>query len=427
VERFRTSFIFLITATASLPSAGGAEWADPCFDHLSPGCFVTRSVRIPPEQTADVGNRLGTSLKRLSNTYLNLQGAPLQVNLLDVETTTEAQKLHRAILRMKSDPAFCLLRGTRVVEFCGNDVATAVKASYELGFVTKPGRIRYRITAELALVDTADYMSLNELFDTFLSAGLPNSAGPATLRIAELRRKFRFGHAITLRTTGPPGKAPNYGFEPVPTKTGEQLTSDGREYVFDVPPRRYGIPYVRLRAEITCSESGLTPTDRKNGRTLLSATPFWPVDDPSVAALAKTITANKSAPEAKVRALLEWLTPNTNIRFGGPVTGSRWGVARVLAQRYGHCWDFSDCFITLCRASGVACRQVGGWLYGSDGHIWAEVLLEGKGWQQVDPTGGGKMGCGIYHIPYFTTETGEMPILYVAMPRIEILRTEREP
>jgi hypothetical protein len=42
----------------------------------------------------------------------------------------------------------------------------------------------------------------------------------------------------------------------------------------------------------------------------------------------------------------------------------------------------------------------------------------------VDATGGGKLNCGIYHIPYFTSETGEMPILYVSMPRIEIVETK---
>jgi hypothetical protein len=71
----------------------------------------------------------------------------------------------------------------------------------------------------------------------------------------------------------------------------------------------------------------------------------------------------------------------------------------------------------------VPCRQVGGWLFGTSGHIWAEVLFEGAGWKQVDATGGGAIACGIYHIPYFTTETGAMPILYLSMPEITILKT----
>jgi hypothetical protein len=50
--------------------------------------------------------------------------------------------------------------------------------------------------------------------------------------------------------------------------------------------------------------------------------------------------------------------------------------------------------------------------------------LEGKGWQQVDPTGGGILNCGIYHIPYFTSEDGELPIVYLGTPEIKVLETK---
>jgi transglutaminase-like putative cysteine protease len=176
--------------------------------------------------------------------------------------------------------------------------------------------------------------------------------------------------------------------------------------------------------QITIDETGFVPTTLKAGRTLLSSTEFFPSNDPEIIALAAKITTGKRTTEDKVRAILEWLAPGKNIKFGGPVTGSRWGVKKVLKQKFGQCWDFSDCFITLCRASGVPCRQVGGWLYGASGHIWAEYLDEGKGWKQVDATGAGKLNSGIYHIPYFTSETGEMPILYVSMPTIEIVETK---
>lgn len=184
------------------------------------------------------------------------------------------------------------------------------------------------------------------------------------------------------------------------------------------------MPHVKVIAQIVAREGGLTPTARRENRTLTAATPFWPADDPDIRALAKRIVAGKAGREAQVDALLRWLAPGRNIQSGGPVRGSRWGVKRVLEQKFGHCWDSSDCFVTFCRALGIPSRQVGGWLYGADGHIWAEVLLEGKGWLQVDPTGGGQLACGIYHIPYFVTEDGEMPILYVAMPQVEIVDME---
>jgi transglutaminase-like putative cysteine protease len=195
-------------------------------------------------------------------------------------------------------------------------------------------------------------------------------------------------------------------------------------YLFDNPPKMLGVPYVTATMEISTDANGYVPTTHKDDATLLSSTEFWPSNDPEIIALAGDITTGKQTPEEKVQAILEWLTPGKNIKFGGPVTGSRWGVKKVLAQKFGQCWDFSDCFVTLCRASGIPCRQVGGWLYGGSGHIWAEYLDEGKGWKQIDATGGGKLNCGIYHIPYFTSETGEMPILYVSMPRVEIVETK---
>ena len=145
-------------------------------------------------------------------------------------------------------------------------------------------------------------------------------------------------------------------------------------------------------------------------KNLTAATPYWPADDPKVISLARQITDGKTTNGAKALAILEWLTPGQNVKYSGQ-TGSRWGTAKVLEQKFGRCWDFSDCFVTLARAAGVPSRQVAGWLYCSDGHVWAEFYREGKGWQQVDPTGGGKLRCGIYHIPYFTSEDGEMPIL----------------
>lgn len=154
--------------------------------------------------------------------------------------------------------------------------------------------------------------------------------------------------------------------------------------------------------------------------TLTAATPYWPASDPKVVALARRITEGKSNNDDRAAAILEWLTPGRNSKHSGQ-TGSRWGAAKVLDQKFGRCWDFSDCFITLARAAGVPCRQVAGWLYGIEGHVWAEYYREGKGWQQVDPTGGGKVRCGLYHIPYFATENGEMPVVYLAMPKIECI------
>jgi hypothetical protein len=408
----------MLTMTVSLLTA--SEVAHKCFEKLPFGCFVTRSDVIPKGQTDAIGKKLGTTIKKLSNTYLQVQGKPIQVNILETKTSSDAKLLYKTISSMKKNSAFCLIHGAKVIEFCNADASTAIKTAYELGFSEKPKQIQYRVAAHISTIDKADYMEFNKLVNVLLKTNTQNPSKESIAQIKSLSRGFTFGKSLVLRKQ--PDRSATYHFMPEPTKT-ENLTHEQVVYFFDHPPKVLGIPYVTLKASIICNDSGWTPTVRKTETSLLATTPYWPVNDPQIQKLAKKIISGKRTQEEKVQAILEWLTPGKNMNSSGP-TGSRWGVKKVLEQKYGHCWDSSDLFVTLSRASGIPSRQVGGWLYGTSGHIWAEILIDGKGWQQVDPTGGGRLHCGIYHIPYFTTETGEMPILYLAMPEIEIVETK---
>ena len=421
MKRFTVILITVLVLTCVVSHAKADELADECFSELPFGCFVTKSIAVSRDQTAAIAKRLGASIEKLSNTHLTVHGTPIQVNILDARTEADAAKLYTIISNTKGHPAFCLRIKKRVIEFVGNDPALATKTSYELGFLKKPGRIRYRITAQISTIDKADYMSSNKLFNIFLSTDSENPGKEALSEITRLSKRFQFGTSLTMRSPDLGKSKAVYEFTPAPYAK-KPAVNDVVIYLFRNPSKMMGVPYVTTTMQITTDETGLVPTTRKAGRTLLSSTEFWPSNDPEIIALASKITTGKRTTEDKVRAILEWLTPDKNIKFGGPVTGSRWGVKKVLKQKFGQCWDFADCFITLCRASGVPCRQVGGWLYGASGHIWAEYLDVGKGWKQVDATGAGKLNCGIYHIPYFTSETGEMPILYISMPTIEIVR-----
>ena len=241
----------------------------------------------------------------------------------------------------------------------------------------------------------------------------------ATQQIDALAKRFTFGKSLILRNPGVGNESAVHEFQPR-TTSREEVGVTVR-YTFDQLPNRRGIPYVTATVEITVDDTGLRESGVNPAAALTAATPFWPADDPGVRSLAATDHGGLRSNGAKAMAILDWLTPGKNLKYSGQ-TGSRWGTTKVLEQKFGHCWDFADCFVTLCRAAGVPSRQVGGWFYGSSGHIWAEFYREGKGWQQVDATGGGKLRCGIYHIPYFTSEDGEMPILYVAMPRIDTVQ-----
>lgn len=423
MKRFTVISIAVLVLTCIVSCVKADEPADECFRNMPFGCFVTKSFVAPREQTTAIGKRLGASIDKLSNTYLTVHGSPIQVNLLDVATDADAAKLYTVISSMKGHPAFCLRMGKRVIEFVGNDPALAIKTSYELGFLRKPREISYRVTARISTIDKADYMSFNKLFNVFLATDPKNPGKEALSEITRLSKGFQFGTSLTMRSPDFGKSKALYEFSPAP-RTRQPAINDVVTYFFRNPPKMMGVPYVTAKIRITTDDSAFVPTTRKSGPALLSPTQFFPSNDPEIIALAAKITKGKRTTEDKVRAILEWLAPGRNIKFGGPVTGSRWGVKKVLKQKFGQCWDFSDCFITLCRACGIPCRQVGGWLYGTSGHIWAEYLDEGKGFKQVDATGAGKLDCGIYHIPYFTSESGEMPILYLSMPTIEIVETK---
>lgn len=393
---------------------------------MPPGWSVAESFLAPADQVGSIGTKLGAPIRSVSNTFLLVHGQTIRVNILHASSEPGAEILHAAISAMKGDPAFCVRDGLRVIEFTGKAAtpALATKVAWELGFRPRPREVRYRVTADIATVERSDYMRFNDLCQLFFRAQ-ENVGGDMAGKIREVAASFRFGNGLTLRAPVPGGPGVvACDFSSAPARRGTCLGGEAVRYEFGGLPELHGVPHVTLAAEIVAREDGLTPTARPHDGALTAATPHWPADDPGIRALAQEIIAGERGREAQVDALLRWLAPGRNIKSGGPVRGSRWGVKRVLEQKFGNCWDASDCFVTFCRALKIPCRQVGGWLYGADGHIWAEVLIDGKGWLQVDPTGGGQLRCGIYHIAYFVTEDGEMPILYVSMPRIEILRID---
>jgi hypothetical protein len=388
--------------------------AEPLFRNLPPGVFVDKSTEVPAAQADSIGKKLGGRIARLSNSIVRVHGRAIQVNVITAANEAEAKAIHTGLVKIKAFP-FCLRKDALVVEYVGQDLdaAIALKTSYELGLQEKPTTVRYRVQAELATIQKADYMACNPLLNLFLA--LQQGTDPnAAKQIADLAQRFEFGHTLLLRN--PALAATRYTFQPATngmTESGASVTC-----TFGELPNRHGVPYVTATMDVTVDDTGLREDTTTPSATLTAATSFWPAADPKIVALASEITRGKTNHGAKAMAILEWLAPGTHIKYSGE-TGSRWGTAKVLDQKFGHCWDFADCFVTLARASGVPARQVAGWLYGSSGHVWAEFYREGKGWQQVDPTGGGKLRCGIYHIAYFTTEDGEMPIVYLSLPQIE--------
>jgi len=383
------------------------------------GFKVLRSSEVSAEQRNAIAIKLGGRISKFSNTSFSVHGQPLQMNLIRCPNSTEAAKIHKSVLAMKKHPAFCIIDDNLVVEFIGTDHNLATLAAFELGFKPRPKQATYKISFRAAPVEKADYTSWKKLSNAFATASHDANNLALQSRAEMLAGSFRFGNEMIFRTPAPARAVPSYSFEPNPAKTTAMAGGDFTRYTFRDLPREVNIPVVSVAATIHTAENAITPTSRKTGPELLAPTQHWPSDDPEITALAALITANCNSPQEKTDAILKWLVPGENIRFSESFASARYGVKKVLSQRFGQAWDFSDFFITLARASEVPSRQVGGWFYSQSAHVWAEVLYEGSGWQQVEPTGGGIVKCGIYHIPYITSEDGSMSFMYLSKPKVE--------
>lgn len=274
------------------------------------------------------------------------------------------------------------------------------------------------VSFDLACVDNIDYMVSNSL-SNYLEAHLEGQ--PVDPAMQQLIDSTSFGNAVSLLTGKSSSLEAVYSLKPTPA--GVQVADGVTTYTFEEGSLQSiaGVPFVTVEGVLT---TGSTSLDRGDGTVLdpeqkkkcLEGTAFWPTDDATVTAAVReaAVPGGASDPE-KVEALWSWV--RENISYEGP-QGTRYGTVQVLSQRYGRCWDKSDVFVTLCRASGVPAREVGGWLSDQDsGHIWAQAYLEGKGWVSVDTTSD-HVGAGPDYLPFYATTDGAMPIVYVRMPDV---------
>jgi transglutaminase-like putative cysteine protease len=229
-----------------------------------------------------------------------------------------------------------------------------------------------------------------------------------------------FGDEVSM-LTGAGRATATYEFDP--KATGSSRAGEVTTYTFDptLLKKKAGVPYVDVTAKVNPVATDLDTGDGTNldkglKSRCLEGTSFFPVDAPEVKAVVDSVTAGLTDDPSKVRALWEWV--RDGITYEGP-PGSRYGTVQVLKQGYGRCWDKADVFVSLARAAGVPDRQVAGWLSDQgQGHVWAQVYIDGKGWVGVDCTGD-EVGNETNYVPFFATYDGAMPILYVRFPVVE--------
>jgi hypothetical protein len=116
----------------------------------------------------------------------------------------------------------------------------------------------------------------------------------------------------------------------------------------------------------------------------LAATRMVQTGHPQLTELAGKITAGRTAPVEKLRAIAAWVHDNLEKR---PVLGLP-DALTILASRIGDCNEHAVLFAALARTAGIPCRIVAGVTFLKDAfyyHAWNEVCIDGQ-WITVDTT-----------------------------------------
>lgn len=128
---------------------------------------------------------------------------------------------------------------------------------------------------------------------------------------------------------------------------------------------------------------------------------FPEAENPRTRALVAELQQRYPEPRALVQAVLSYFrTEPFYYTLEPPTLDADDFVDRFLFNsRRGFCEHYAYSFVVMMRQAGIPARVVGGYQGGEtnplnntvivrqfDAHAWAEVWLEGEGWQRVDPT-----------------------------------------
>lgn len=397
--------------------SGGRKSNVPAFATLPDGWRVVSETQVTGGQLSQFSQRLQIPLASLFNTVLEHDGQQIQINTIATAKLDDAARLKQNLRKSKSNPAWVVQNGTSVFEFVVREPAQArlaVTARYALPI--QPTKLTYLVEFKAVPVKserpTIGPDDRNQMFNLLLQAG--GTATPQAIR--KLAQQFEFGDTVQLVHNLQQGVVAKWTAEGV-RQSSTQPHDELSVLSLQELPKKFDLPMAQLQAEMTIDVKQSRQVDSGTDHSKsLSTTARFPVDAVEVKQLALAIVASSDADAVKVNKLLRWFTLPANMRYDG-LTGSRYGTRKILEQRFGRCWDFSDLFVTLARASGVPCRQVYGWLHEREGHVWCDVLIDGR-WQMVDPTSG--TICGSDYLPFCISDSGEFPLIYASPVCVEL-------
>lgn len=391
-----------------------AVTADAGFDESAlPECWkLTSTYHADAATLKGFGARFGVELESLSNYKIDAGGISLQVNIVTCRNPEDANKVYDFFMTAREATPQKYVRDEHVVyEFLCDNYGVRARIQETLGVRPTYERL-YRVNMEIAPLAAGDGMLWNALFNALTAHGKNPGDETTAAKARGLAGKFEFGDAVTLRNEQVEWGAPSYEYSTNPSS--QSTEGDVLSLTFAALPATLDVPRVTVTAEVPVRSFGVyQPSKPVNTYELTRATEAWPTNHPLVAKALEGLDQSWPA-RKKIEHIQCWVFEN--IRYDGEVVGSRYGTVKVLEQRFGHCWDKADAFVTLCRAAGVPAREVMGWnIVFKSGHVWAQAYEEREGWISIDATASW-LGTDETYIPLFILEDGRVPFVYTAMP-----------
>lgn len=170
------------------------------------------------------------------------------------------------------------------------------------------------------------------------------------------------------------------------------LNKDGcnyAEFIFEEPPKQFQIQ-INVKAKLfryDLSTARKKPKQREpnnfDPNDFLKPEKSIEKDHPLIQSIAKSIRG-KTETEV-VKNIQDYIINNVDYSYNKEDKGALYAVN----NKTGDCSEYSDLFVTLCRAKNLPARSISGFTSESTltpKHAWAEVYLRKHGWVPFDPT-----------------------------------------
>ncbi len=186
---------------------------------------------------------------------------------------------------------------------------------------------------------------------------------------------------------------------PYPGSVRQEKEFGNTYYYFSTDQPRHGKIEIRVSFEAERQEivgSGLVHANSSEDLQRYLREEKLVTISPRIRELARRITYGNKTPEAKARAIYDYIV-NTMVY---DKTTPGWGngdTERACDVAKGNCTDFHSLFMSLARAEGIPARFIIGFPLKADAeatipgyHCWAEFYLPGRGWIPVDASDASK-------------------------------------